>query len=381
MSANFLPDQYDDCKQYNLNHNYLTAQFDDYEAILKKIGEVVTNNDFTLGRAVDEFETNFAKVVGAKYAVGVGSGTDALFLSLRALDIKPGDEVITTPFTFFATIGAIVTSGATPVFVDVGDDYNLDVAKISDAITAKTRAIMPVHWSGRPCDMHVMSDIAQANNLAIVQDACHAIEATYANKHLVEYSDFACYSMHPLKNLNVWGDGGVFVTNNQQVAERMALIRNHGLLDRDTCQEFSYNSRLDTIQAVVANHLISNRLANTTRTRQRNSALLAEALCDIESINLKPQCVDKTEVFHLFQITCERRDELQQYLQTKGVDAKVHYPVPMHLQPAAEKYGYQAGDLPNAEFIAKHTLSLPVHEFIDEHEIMAMAQLVKGFYQ
>ncbi len=182
---NFLPHQYDQTRSLPINHNYLSEQFSDYSIILEKIATIVRNGDFTLGRAVDEFEEHFASMVNSKYAVGVGSGTDALFLSLKAFGIgdNPGDEVITTPFTFYATIGAIVTAGARPVFVDIMDDYNLDPSKIEAAITQNTKAIMPVHWSGRPCEMDAINKIANKYGLKVVEDACHAITATYHGRN------------------------------------------------------------------------------------------------------------------------------------------------------------------------------------------------------
>ena len=174
---NYLPNQYDYEKKFNVNHNYLTEQFSDHELILEKIKKVVLNNDFTLGKEVDYLEEDFANLIGVKYAIGVGSGTDALFLSLKSIGIKEGDEVITTPFTFYATIGAIVTAGAKPVFADICDDYNINASEIEKKINSKTKAILPVHWSGKPCDMDAIRDIANKYNLTIVEDACHAILA------------------------------------------------------------------------------------------------------------------------------------------------------------------------------------------------------------
>ena len=379
--GNYLPDQYRSTAKLTINHNYLDKQFADYPVILQKIGDMVARGDFTLGEEVDRFEESFAKVVGADYAIGVGSGTDALFLSLKTLGIGPGDEVITTPFTFYATIGAIVTAGATPVFVDVGENYNIDHTLIEQVITDKTKAIMPVHWSGRPCDLEALRALCDKHELSLVQDACHGIEATLDGKHLVSYGDIACYSMHPLKNLNVWGDGGVITTNNPEVADHLSLIRNHGLVDRDTCVQFSYNSRLDTLQAVVANYLLDNRLNNITDTRIRNAQYYDQSLTGIDGVELIARDLRLKEVFHLYQFNADRRDEMLGFLVGRGVDAKVHYPLPMHLQPAAQDLGYQRGDFPVCERIAENTLSVPVHEFITHEQIDVVVNTIKEFYR
>ena len=205
---NFLPKQYKQDRELNIKHNYLSEQFFDYKQIFKKIEKVVRNNDFTLGKNVNDFEDRIKKLLKANYVVAVGSGTDALMLSLKCLGIKEGDEVITSPYTFYATIGAIVTAGAKPIFVDINDDYNLDPLEIEKKITKKTKAILPVHWSGRVCEMEKILKISKKYKIPIIEDACHAILAKYKNKLAGNFGDFGCFSLHPLKNLNVWGDGG-----------------------------------------------------------------------------------------------------------------------------------------------------------------------------
>ena len=217
MKNNFLVDQYKKDKKINISHNYLSSQFSDYKKILKKIEKVIKFNDFTLGSEVDLFESNLQKLLKIKYVVAVGSGTDALMLSLKAAGVKEGDEVITTPYTFYATIGAIVTSGAKPVFVDIDYDYNIDVKKIEAKINKKTKAILPVHWSGRICNMKQIKKISKKYKLSIVEDACHAISATYNKQFAGKFGDFGCFSLHPLKNLNVWGDGGFIFTKEKKV--------------------------------------------------------------------------------------------------------------------------------------------------------------------
>lgn len=377
--TNFLPDQYRRTNQLEINHNYLTEQFADCDHILARIREVVVRGDFTLGTEVDRLEEEFARLSGASYAVAVGSGTDALFLSLKALGIGSGDEVITTPYTFYATIGAIATAGATPVFADVRADYNIDPAEVLRRITPRTKAIMPVHWSGKPCDMDALEDIASRHGLALVSDACHAVNASYKGRSPGALGTMACYSFHPLKNLNVWGDGGIVTTGSVALADRLRLLRNHGLTGRDECRVFAYNSRLDTIQAVVARHLLA-KIEHITAARIAHAAYLDARLREIPQVIVPLREADIRQVYHLYMVRCERRDELQRYLVERGVDAKVHYPVPMHLQPAAAALGHACGDFPVAEAIAASALSIPVHEFVTEEQLARVVALVREFY-
>ncbi len=377
---NFLPDQYDETDAKPINHNYLSEQFADYEDILQKIAQVVRKGDFTLGRAVDKFEQRFADIVGVKHAIGVGSGTDAIFLSLKAIGVKEGDEVITTPFTFYATIGAIVTAGAMPVFADVGSDYNINPSNIESCITDKTKAIVPVHWAGKPCDMDPIEEIASKHGIHIIEDSCHAITASYKGRAAGTYGTTGCFSMHPLKNLNVWGDGGIICTNDDEYANKLRLMRNHGLRDRDHCKIFAYNSRLDTIQAVVGDHLL-DKLDHITQMRIRNAQYLDQGLAPIKGVTIPPRDSENIrQVYHIYSLRFERRDELQKYLEDRGIDAKVHYPIPMHLQPAAAEFGHKRGDFPVAEAICDSVMSLPVHEFITKEQMDIMISAIREFY-
>ncbi|MDB4087625.1 DegT/DnrJ/EryC1/StrS family aminotransferase [Amylibacter sp.] len=378
-TKNFLPKQYEQTNKLGINHNYLDQQFSDHEAIWAKMREVVIRGDFTLGSDVDLLEKEYAQISGANHAIGVGSGTDAIFLSLKALGVGAGDEVITTAFTFYATIGAIVTAGAKPVFCDIRADYNIDPSEIEAKITPATKAILPVHWSGKPCDMDAIAEIAQKYNLAIVGDACHAISATYKGRAAGSLGTLACFSFHPLKNLNVWGDGGIITTNSDELADKLRLMRNHGLVGRDECHMFAYNSRLDTIQAVVARHLLG-KINHITESRVAHADYFDKELRSVSQIIIPKRDVDIYQVYHIYSICCQRRNELQNYLIKNGVDAKVHYPIPMHLQPAADYLGHKKGDFPIAETIAQNTISLPVHEFISRDQQDYVIKLIKGFY-
>ena len=376
---NFYPDQYLKDKDYQINHNYLKEQFLDYEEIFNQIKEVVKSNDFTLGEAVDELESLIAKEADTEFAIGVGSGTDAIRLTLKALGIGDGDEVITTAYTFYATIGAIATTGAKPVLVDVRDDYNINPEEVIKKITKKTKAIVPVHWSGRPCDMESLNKISQEFEIPIVEDACDALQAEYFGKRCGSLGTAGCFSFHPLKNLNVWGDGGIVTTNSEYLNEKLKHIRNHGLIDRDTCQEFAYNSRLDTVQAVVAKYLIQNKLENITYSRRSNAQYLDEKLRQFKDIKLVPRDPNLKEVHHLYMFSFKKRDELVQHLKSQSIDAKIHYPIPMHLQPASRKYGYKEGDFPLSEKLARKTISIPVHEFITKTHLNQVISSIGSF--
>lgn len=379
MSKNFLPDQYENDEKFSVQHNYLGQQFSDKDLILEKIKEVVNRGDFTLGREVDKLEEAFAQLVGAKHAIGVGSGTDAIFLSLRALELQPGDEVITTSFTFYATIGAIVTAGGTPIFCDIEPDFNINVAGIRNLITKKTKAIVPVHWSGRPCEMNEMIEISEEFGIPIIEDACHSILAEYHGKKTGTFGITGCFSFHPLKNLNVWGDGGIITTNSDDMNSKIRLLRNHGLVDRDHCEVFAYNSRLDTIQAVIANHLMG-KIEEITNARIRHAKYLDNGLSHVAGIGIPERNAKIKEVFHIYSFVAQNRDELWNFLRENGIDAKIHYPIPMHLQPAARYLNYREGDFPVAERVASQTISLPVHEFVQKADLDFMILKVREFY-
>ena len=377
---NFYPKQYSTDSEFQINHNYLENQFTDYKQIFKEIEKVVLNCDYTLGTTVDEVEDLISKEANTKFAIGVGSGTDAIFLSLKALGIGEGDEVITTTYTFYATIGAIATTGAKPVFCDISEDFNIDPSQIESKITSRTKAIVPVHWAGRSCDMDRINAIAHKYKLAVVEDACHAIQGEYKTNRCGSLGDLGCFSFHPLKNLNVWGDGGIITTSDEELAIKLRLMRNHGLINRNTCVQFAYNSRLDTIQAVVAKYFIENKLSNITSSRIANALKLDSLLKEVPQISLLKRDRDLKEVFHLYIFKAENRDALYKHLRNNGIDAKVHYPVPMHLQPAAKYLGHFEGDFPMAEVYAKNTISLPVHEFINIEQIEKMSFAIKDFY-
>jgi dTDP-3-amino-2,3,6-trideoxy-4-keto-D-glucose/dTDP-3-amino-3,4,6-trideoxy-alpha-D-glucose/dTDP-2,6-dideoxy-D-kanosamine transaminase len=377
---NFLTKQYTKDKRFKIRHNYLTEQFKDYPKIFKKIEKVIKFNDFTLGFEVEKFENSFKKLINAKYCIGVGSGTDAIYMALKSLGLSNSDEVITTPYTFYATINAIVQADCKPVYVDAKDDFNIDPDLIEKKITKKTKAILVVHWAGRICEMNKIKKIAKKHNLFIIEDACHAALANMDGIFAGNFGDIGCFSLHPLKNLNVWGDGGMIVTKNKNIEKKLKLLRNHGLINRNEIKIFGINSRLDTIQAVVANHLLG-KLKVITEKRRSNAQLLDEGLKDHGNIIIPERIKGLYEVFHLYCMRAKQRDKLIAYLNSKGIDAKKHYPIPMHLQTPSKKIGkYKKGDFPFAEKLCDETISLPIHEFVTKNEIKYIINNIKKFY-
>ncbi len=375
---NFLPKQYLNDSKFKVKHNYLKEQFHDYKSILKEIENVVKKSDFTLGSKVDLFENKISKLLKSKYVVAVGSGTDALLLSLKALGVKEGDEVITTPYTFYATIGAIVTSGAKPVFVDVKSDYNINEDLIKKAITKKTKVILPVHWAGRTCDMRTINKIARQFKLHVIEDSCHAILGSYKGKLAGTFGTFGCFSMHPLKNLNIWGDGGFVVCSNYKNYKKMKLLRNHGLVGRNKNLIFGYNSRLDTVQAVVALNAVK-KIKKITLRRIQNSKYLDSQFENCKEIFLPKRKDYIKEVYHLYHLKLKNkktRDKILNRLISKKIDAKIHYPTSMHLQPASKIYGYKKGDFPISENLSDTSLSLPVHEFVSKKDLYNISRII-----
>lgn len=350
------------------------------DAYLEDIRALVMSCDFTLGAVVKEFERRFADLCGMPYAVGVGSGTDALILSLKILGIGPGDEVITTPTTFIATVGAIVMVGACPVFVDSEDGFVIDPSKIEAVVTPRTKAILPVHYTGNVADMPEIMKIAERKNLTVVEDACQAIGASIHGQPVGTWGETACFSLHPLKNLNVWGDGGVIVTRSPELAEKLRLYRNHGLVNRDEVRVFGHNSRLDSLQAVVGNRLIE-QVGFITEQRIANARRYDEAFLDMgDHVRVPKRRSGVKHVYHLYMIRVKRRDGLLDYLHRNGVEAKIHYPIPVHLQKAALYLGYREGDFPVSEGDSQTIITLPVHQHLTPQEIDHTVEQVRSFY-
>jgi len=352
------------------------------EDILTDIKEILLKTgQFTLGQPVAEFEAKFAGLCKTKYAVGLNSGTDALFLALKALNIGSGDEVITVPNSFFATAAVIAIAEAKPVFVDVNNEYNIDAELIERSITHRTKAILPVHLTGNPADMPRIMNIARQHNLHVIEDAAQAVSATIDGQPTGSFGIAGGFSFHPLKNLNVWGDGGITTTNSKELSDKLRLLRNHGLKNRDEVEVFAYNSRLDTLQAIVANQLL-NALDAITDTRIKNAKTYDDGLSDLtDYIILPPRKSNVKQVYHTYVIQARERNKLGAYLAEKGIESKVHYPVPLHLQPASRYLGYQEGDFPVCEAQAKSILTLPVHQHLTDDQVTYVIDNIRKFYQ
>ncbi len=361
-------------------YSYLSRQFADIDDTLVDIKKLVQSGDFTLGKPVSEFEEKFAALIGTKYAVGVGSGSDALFLSLKALGVGSGDEVITMANTFVATAGAIEATGARIVFVDCNKKGAIDCSKISAAVTPRTKVLMPVVWGGQPPDMPTVMELAAKHKLHVVEDACQGIGGAVAGRNCGTWGVMAGFSLHPLKNINVWGDGGVIVTSSEEMRDKLRLLRNHGMSSRDGYAFYAYNSRLDSLQAVVGLREITH-FRWITDTRIANAKVLDAALSKLaDKITVPTRDPQETHVYHLYQFHAKDRDGLLKFLQSRGIEAKVHYPIPLHLQPASRSLGYKKGDFPMAEADAAATITLPVHQHLTADEIEFMIASVTEFY-
>lgn len=339
------------------------------------IAQVITNTSFIMGPAVREFEGQFADFCGAEHCIGVSSGTAALTLALRALGIGPGDEVITVAHTFIATAEAICAVGAQPIFVDIDPlTYTLDPDRFAAAITAETRAVIPVHLYGQPAEMDRINIIAETHGLAVIEDAAQAHGATWQGKMAGALAQIACFSFYPGKNLGAYGDAGAVTTNDAALAEQIRSLRNHGRRDKYVHDQVGYGERLDTLQAaILAAKLV--HLAEWTAARRRLAARYHTLLAGLDLI-LPQERDGANSAWHLYVVRTPRRDYLLDQLKRRGVEAGVHYPLPLHLQPAFASLGLQAGDLPVTEAVSATCLSLPLFpEMTDAQQDRVVALL------
>ena len=362
-----------------VRYSYLSQQFGNCPELWGELKAFVATGDFTLGKPLQEFEANFAKLIGTQHAIGVNSGTDAIKIALKALGVKPGDEVITAANTFVATVGAINEIGAVPVFVDVDETFCMDVNLIEAAITSKTTAIVPVHFTGYMTKMDRVMEIAEKYKLIVVEDACQGILAEWKGKKSGTWGHAAAFSLHPLKNLNVWSDGGMIVTDNSKLDAEIRLLRNHGLIDRDHVEVLGFNSRLDTFQAIVGNWLLPSAV-NISDLRISNAKKLDTGLSKISAITIPQRPTDMRIVYHLYIVYAKNRDGLLQYCQEKGIEAKVHYPVPIYKQKAL---GANTNKLifPETDSQAEKIISFPCDQHLSNSQIDEMINAVQSFYE
>ncbi|SHK15719.1 dTDP-4-amino-4,6-dideoxygalactose transaminase [Clostridium cavendishii DSM 21758] len=383
-----------------------------YEAIKndveKNIIEVLSSARYIMGDNVKCFENEFCEYLGVKHAISVGNGTDALVIALKAMGIKPGDEVITTPFTFFATAETIAAVGAVPVFVDVDlRTFNIDVNKIEEKITNRTKAIAPVHIFGQSADMDKINEIAKKHNLLVIEDACQAIGAEYKGKKIGTLGDVACFSFFPTKNLGCAGDGGIIVTNNDKIAKIAKGLRTHGSgvagkeayelltgtkeedIEQSTSNEtvynpakyynymIGYNSRLDELQAAIL-RIKLREIDKWNNLRAEHAAYYNKGLKDTELI--KPYRLEDTKhVYHMYILQSEKRSELLKHLGENKIATGVYYPVPLHLQKAFKNLGYKLGDMPNAEYLSQRTFAIPMYPELTKEQQDYVIEKVKEF--
>ncbi|MGE5449562.1 MAG: DegT/DnrJ/EryC1/StrS family aminotransferase [Bacteroidales bacterium] len=374
-------------KDMNIQMVDLLGQYDKIKTeIDTQIQEVIRSTVFVKGGKVNEFEENLKRYLNAGHVIACANGTDALQIAIMALNLKEGDEVITTPFTFVATLEVLALLKLKPVLADVNPhSFNIDPEKISNCITDRTRAIVPVHLYGQCADLESIQAIADKYHLAVIEDACQALGTEYIFKDgrtvkAGTIGDIACNSFFPTKNLGAFGDGGALYTNNDDLAQKMRSIANHGMGKRYYYQQIGMNSRLDAIQAAILDVKLKY-LDEFIKARQTAAAFYDNALKDINQLTLPARVSYSTHTFHQYTIKVEgRRDELQKYLHSKGIPSMIYYPLPLHLQEAYHFLGYHTGDFPVSEKLSQQVLSLPMHTELTEEQLVYITSAIREFF-
>ena len=353
----------------------LKQQYDTIAGEIKEaIDRVLTSGWFILGQELTRFEEEFAHYIGTRYAIGVNSGSDALLLALKALDIGPGDEVLTVSHTYISTVDSIVRNGAMPVFVDIDPEtFCIDPAQIEDKITDKTKAILPVHLYGQPADMTPIMDIAEKHNLFVIEDACQAHGAKYKGTPVGSIGDLACFSFYPAKNLGAYGDGGIAVTDDSELAEKLRMLRNYGQPEKHKHVFVGVNSRLDEMQSAILRVKLKY-LDQWNQSRRQVATWYDQSLSG--SCLVTPVEREYAEhVYHVYAVQCKNRSAVQQSLAQRDIHTQIHYPVPVHKQPAYRDLGFDI-DLPTTERACREILSLPIHPWLSIDDIQAVAHAV-----
>lgn len=346
--------------------------------LMQAVENVLDSGRYVLGPEVTAFEREFAAYCHSKFAAGVANGTCALHLALRTLGLRDGDEVITAPNSFIASASSIALAGARPVFVDIGDDGNMDPQKLEDAVTPRTRAVVPVHLTGRPARMGDILDIAQRRGLFVLEDAAQAVGASLNGRRVGSWGHAACFSLHPLKNLHAFGDGGMVTSQDPDLLARLVQSRNHGLANREQCDFWSFNCRLDEIQAAMLRVQLRH-LDGWTEARRRLALRYNELLRPY--VEVPDEGPGEHCVFQTYVVKADRRDELKRFLNENGVEALVHYATPIHLQPAAKDLGYTAADFPRTMRHVGRILSLPLYPTLTHAQQDRLVELVSTFYK
>lgn len=371
----------------NKNNNKMNIKFLDLsrihnpirQEIMDEISKVIDTNSYILGNKVEEFENNFAKFHGLNYGIGVDSGTSAIELGLKALGIGEGDEVIVPANTFIATALAVSLTGASPVFVDCDESYNIDARKIESNITGRTKAIIPVHLYGQAADMDEIIDIAKKYNLKIIEDACQAHGATYKGKKVGNFSEMACFSFYPGKNLGGMGDGGMILTNNKEIADKLKMLRNYGQSRKYYHDFLGYNRRLDGMQAAILDVKLKH-LEIWNKQRREIAGKYHELLKNLPLI-LPDEKHDREHVYHLFVIRVSERERFMEFMESNGIDLGIHYPIPIHLQKSYLNLGHKEGDFPLTEKYSRDIVSLPMFPGMTDKEIEYVCNKIKEFLE
>jgi dTDP-3-amino-3,4,6-trideoxy-alpha-D-glucose transaminase len=350
-----------------------------FAELMATVERIARDSAFTLGPELERFEEAFAKFCGTTHAAGVSSGTAALEIALRALEVGPGDEVIVPTYSFIATAEAVSTVGATPVIVDIDPETALlTAATVERALTEKTRCVIPVHLFGRPVDMDPLLALCRERGIAVIEDACQAHGALYKGKPVGSLGDAGCFSFYPTKNLGGWGDGGALVTSDAGLDAKVRLLRSHGEGIRHHHELATGTHRLDTLQAAILEVKLRHLPAWNQRRRDAADTLRA-GLEGTSVVSPAPAAADSDHVYHLFVVRSSERDALRDHLDARGVASAIHYPTPIHLQPAYAELGLGRGDLPVAERLASENCSLPIFPAIDDSQIAEIVAAVKGF--
>lgn len=350
-----------------------------FEAIAVKMTDTLFEGDYILGKEVEYFEREFAEFIRVKHAIGVANGTDSLVLMMKALNIGAGDEVITCPNSWVSSASSIVLCGAKPVFCDVLPNRTMDPESCELAITRRTKAIMPVHLGGLMCDVDRLSAVGKLHGLPILEDAAQAVGSWRGVHRAGAWGLMGSFSLHPLKNLNAVGDAGVITTDDDELAAKLRGLRNHGIRDRDHIDYWGYNSRLDTLQAAILRIRLLE-LPKIIERRKMNALAYTKAFEGIDPFQAVIVHNDDGHTYHTFTIQCEARDALKTFLEEEGIETKIHYPIPIHMQPAAKDLDYLPGDFPRVETQAKRILSIPIHQHLSEEQIDYVANKILAFY-
>ena len=347
--------------------------------ILSVIDKTLATGQYVGGDEVQKFEKNISKLLKVKFCVALNSGTDALTLGLHAMGVRRNDEVITTPNSFVASTAVIVHLGAKPVFVDVKNDQCIDPELIEKSITKKTKAIMVVHLTGRVCEMDKILRISKKYNIPIIEDAAQAVGSKYKNKMAGSFGKVACFSAHPLKNLNALGDSGYLTTNSKKIADFIKDLRNHGMTKRNKIKNFGYVSRMDNLQAAILNLRLKN-LNKINNKRRKNAKFYINNL-NKKFVYIPKENSNEFNTYHTFVVQVANRTKLKNYLEKKGIETSIHYPIPIHLQPAAKKLKYKVGDFKITETQSKKILTLPVNQFLKKSDLKKICREINNFYE